>query len=49
MDFHSEYIFVHIHMYFIATQYLWMYGVVEDEDNWTQSFILIIIYWNRQK
>ena len=44
---------VHIHLYFIATQYLWKYALVEDIvadiDNWTRSFILIIIYWSRQK
>ena len=40
---------VHIHLYFTATQYLWNYALVEDIDNWTRSYILIIIYWNRQK
>ena len=50
---------LHIHLYFIATQYLWNYALLEDIDNWTRSYILIdnwtrsyiliIIYWNRQK
>ena len=40
---------LHIHLYFIATQYLWKYALVEDKGNWTRSYILIIIYWNRQK
>ena len=40
---------IHIHLYFIATQYLWCYALVKDIDNLTQSYILIIIYWNRQK
>ena len=40
---------LHIHLYFIATQYLWNYALMEDIDNWTRSYILIIIYWNRQK
>ena len=40
---------LYIHLYFIATQYLWKYALVEDIYNWTRSYILIIIYWNRQK
>ena len=28
---------LHIHLYFIATQYLWKYALVEDIDNWTWS------------
>ena len=32
-----------IYLYFIATQNLWNYALVEDIDNWTQSYILIII------
>ena len=26
-----------IHLYFIATQYLWNYALVEDIDNWTPN------------
>jgi len=26
---------IHIHLYFIATQYLWNDALVEDIDNWT--------------
>ena len=40
---------IHIHLYFIATQYLWNYALVEDIDNWTRSYILLIINWNRQQ
>ena len=40
---------LHIHLYFIATQYLWKYALVDDIDNWTRSYILIIIYWNCPK
>ena len=40
---------VHIHLYFTATQYLWNYALVEDIDNLTWSYILIIIYWTCQK
>jgi len=40
---------LHIHMYILATHYLWNYALVEDIDNWTRSYIVIIIYWNRQK
>ena len=36
---------LHIHLYFIAT----LYALVEDTGNWTRSYIIIIIYWNRQK
>ena len=39
MDFRSKYKKYHIHLYFIATQY---YADVEDIDNWTLSYILII-------
>jgi len=39
---------LHIHLYFIATPYLYNYALVEDIDNWTRSYILIIIYWNRK-
>ena len=46
MDFRSQ---KHIPLYFIAQQYLWKYAFVEDIDNRTRSYILIIIYWNRQK
>jgi len=35
---------LHIQLYFIATQYLWNYALVEDIDNWTPSYMLIIIY-----
>jgi len=28
---------IHIHLYLIATQYLWNYALVEDLDNWTRS------------
>ena len=41
---------VHIHLYFIAIQYLlWTYAILKDIDNWTRSYILVIIYWNRPK
>ena len=33
---------LHIHLYFIATQYLWNYALVEDIDNWTRSYIHIL-------
>ena len=49
MDFRSKYKKIHMYLFFIATQYLWKYALVEDIDNWTLSYILIIIYWNRQK
>ena len=38
-----------IHLYFLATQCLLNYALMEDIHNWTRSYILIIIYWNRQK
>ena len=38
----------HVYLYFIAKQYLWNYDLVKDIDNWTQPYILIIIYWSRQ-
>ena len=34
---------LHIHLYFIATKYLWNNALVEDIDNWTQSYSLVII------
>ena len=40
-------LFLHIHLYFIAKQYFCNYAHVEDIDNWTRSYILII--WNHQK
>ena len=49
MDFRSGSDQIHIHLHFIAAQYLWNYALVEDIDNWTRSNILIVIYWNRQK
>ena len=48
MDFRSKRLFLHIHLYFLATQYLWKYALVEDRDNWTRCYILIIMNWNRQ-
>ena len=44
MDLRSKYIFLHIHPYFIATQHVLYYALVEDIDNWTRSYILIIIH-----
>ena len=38
-----------IHLYSIATKYLWNNALVEYIDNWTQSYSLVIIYRNRQK
>ena len=49
MDFGSKFKKIQIHLYFIATQYLWNNAPVEVIDNWARSYILIIIYWNRQK
>ena len=49
MDFRSKKLFLHIHLYFLATQYLWKYALVADIDNWTRCYILIIMNWNRQK
>ena len=34
---------LHIHLYFLATPYVWNYTLVEDIDNWAPSYILIII------
>jgi len=34
---------LHIHLYFIATQYLWHYALVQDIDNWTRSYTEIVI------
>ena len=39
----------YIHMHVIDTRYLWNRVIMEDIDNWTRSYILISIYWNRQK
>ena len=36
------------YLYFIATQYLWSNALLVYMDNWTQSFSLVIIYWNCQ-
>jgi len=50
MDFHLEYKkYIIIDLYFITTQYIWNYVLVEDIDNWIWSYILIILYWNLQK
>ena len=42
---------VHIHLYFIATKYLWINALVEYTciDNWTRFYSLVIIYQKRQK
>ena len=48
MDFHTKIKNIYIHLYFIATQYLWNYALVSDIDNWTWTYIVISIYWNRQ-
>jgi len=32
-------------LYFVFTQYLWKYALVEDIDNWTRSHIL---YWQKK-
>ena len=45
MDFRSNLKKIHIHLHFIATQYLCNYALMEDVDNWTWSYILISIYW----
>ena len=39
----------YIHLYFIATKYLWNYALVEYIDNWTRSYSLVIIYQKRPK
>ena len=44
VDFRSKSFFLHIHLYFVATQNLWNYDLVEDIDNWTRSYILKIIF-----
>jgi len=41
--------FLHIHLYFIATNYLCNSAPVEYTDNRIQSLSLVIIYRNRQK
>ena len=45
MDFRLKYK-THIHLYFIAAEYIWKYVLMEDIDNWTRSYILMIIYWH---
>ena len=35
----------HIHLYFIATKYLWNNALVEYIDNWNRSYSLVTIYW----
>ena len=40
---------IHIHLYCIATKYLWNNALVEYIDNWTCSYSLIIIYRNNSK
>ena len=38
-----------IHLYFIATKYLWNNAIVEYIDNWARSYSIVIIYQKRQK
>ena len=45
VHFHSKFKKIHIHLYFIAT-YLCNNAPVEDIDNWTWSYSLVIIYRN---
>ena len=40
---------LHIHLFSIATRFLWNNALVEYIDNWTRSYRLVIIYRNRPK
>ena len=40
---------LHIHLYLIATKYLWDNALVECLDNWTRSYSLVVIYRNCEK
>jgi len=42
MDLRSFFL-LYIHLYFIGTKYWWNNAFVEDIDNWTRSYNLVII------